>query len=95
MPKINDTDFIEINHQHGWGIAVNKYLNEYSIISARRNANGDIWPDWVYLQDFDKDGTRIPGKTRPMGVTLGLKPKAIQTLEQLIMMIEGRTQRKE
>ena len=90
MPKISEDKFIETNEKYGNGFAVDIYKNEYSIIEAKRNKAGDIWGEWCYPQVFE-DGERGPGKkTRPVKITLGLKEQAIQRLEQLIMMIEGR-----
>jgi hypothetical protein len=90
MPKINEDKFIEVNSTYGSGVAVSIYKNEYSLVSATKNKEGDIWADWCFLQNF-VDGKRIPSeKTIPVKITLGLKEQAIQRLEQLLSIIEGR-----
>ena len=90
MPKINEGKFIEINEKYGEGVAVDIYGKEYSLVSARRNKAGEIWTEWCYPQKFE-DGKRVPGeKSIPVRICFGLKEQAVQRLEQLIFMIEGR-----
>jgi len=91
MPKINEADYIETNEQYSRGIAIDRYKNEISIVSADKNKDtGDIWPNWCYPQKR-ANGENVPGeKAIPMKLRLGLKEQAIQRLEQLIMVIEGR-----
>ena len=92
MPKLDESKFISTNEKYGDGIAVDIYKEEYSIVAARKNDKGDIWPNWVFPQKY-VDGKHIPGeKAFPMKLSLGLKEQAIQRLEQLIMVIEGRDQ---
>lgn len=90
MPKISEDKFIEVNEKWGQGIAIDKYNNEYSIVSARKNQNDEIWMEWGYPQKY-KDGKNIPNeKAIPWKVPLGVKEQALQYLEKLIFIIEGR-----
>jgi len=90
MPKIDEGKFIEVNSRYGEGVAVDIYGKEYSLVSAKKNKSGEIWAEWCYPQKYE-DGKRVPGdKGIPVKICLGLKEQAIQRLEQLILIIEGR-----
>ena len=90
MAKINEKDFIEVNVTYGEGVAVDRYGAEYSLITARRNKDGEIWGVWCYPQAY-RDGEWVPGQTAiPVHIVLGVKQQAIQRLEQLIAIVEGR-----
>lgn len=91
MAKIEENNFIQTNEQYGDGIAIDTYKDEYSLVAAKKNTKtGDIWASWGYPQ-IREDGENVPGKKCiPWKLNLGLREQAIQRLEQLIMLIEGR-----
>lgn len=87
MGNIEPKDFIETNEKYGSGIAVNRYKNEVSIVMARQDKDGQIWMDWGYLK---KSKNETSDKPIPWRLNLGLQEQAVQILEKLIYMIEGR-----
>ena len=87
MGNIDNDKFIELDETKGRGIAISIYKNEYGIVSASKTKSGEIWMDWCY--PASKNGPS--DKRFPLKITLGLKEQAVQLLEKLIYMIEGRT----
>lgn len=88
MGNVDEKHFIELNEKYGDGIALNQYNNEYSIVQARKSQDGDIWMEWCH--PAKKDG---PGEKKfPLKVSLGMKEQAVQILEKIIYMIEGRSE---
>jgi len=85
MGNVDADKFIQTNEQYGDGIAVNIYKNEYSLVAARKNGD-DIWMEWVYPARQDGPGE----KKFPLKLSLGMKAEAVQKLEKLIFLIEGR-----
>ena len=86
MGNIDEKDFLQTNEQYGDGIAINIYKNEYSLVAAKKNGE-DIWMEWCY----PKRGKGPSEKQIPMKISLGVKAEAIQKLEKILAMIEGRT----
>ena len=90
MAKIQEDKFIQTDEDKGYGIAVDEYNGTYSLALARKNDKGDVWQEWSFTQMYS-DGKHVPAdKAYPTRMRLGTKEQAIQRLEQLIMMIEGR-----
>ena len=87
MGTITEQDFIMTNEKYGDGIAINRYKNEVSIVMAKKDKDGQIWMGWGHLKT-GKD--KISDKSMPWRINLGFQDQAVQILEKLIYMIEGR-----
>jgi len=92
---IDPKNFIMTHEKYGRGIAVEEYKNEYGICSAvKPRDDGRVFAEWVYPQGR-QDGKNVPkDKAIPFRIQLGVKEQAIQILEKLIYMIEGRSDSK-
>jgi hypothetical protein len=88
MGNVNEKDFILLDQKYGTGVCIDRFKNEYSICLARKTAAGDIWKLWGFPQGKDKEPV---GKSIPWRITFGFREQAIQYLEKLIFMIEGRS----
>ena len=91
MGNVDEKDFFLLNPKYGEGVCIDRYKNEYSLCLATKIPSGDIWKRWCFPQ-VDKQPS---DKAIPMRITFGFKEQAIQYLEKLIYMIEGRTERRD
>ena len=90
MGKVPEDSFISTDAENGYGIALEKYQNDYSLVLAKKNANtGDVWQEWSYPQSYE-DGTRVPNdKAYPTRLKLGIKEQSLQRLFEFSSMIWG------
>ena len=71
--------------KYGDGIMVSKYGDNYSLIAARESKNGGtVYKDWAFPQDRDK---QPKAKAIPMGVRLGNRNHAIDTLRRALQVL--------
>lgn len=86
MAMIDESDFFAEDDKFGRGIAINEHNGEWSLITAKRNKAGEIWPEFAFPQ-VSRD---TPSKVAiPMGLPRMSKTILIAVLEDIVDNLKG------
>lgn len=79
---MEDKYFVENNDsEYGEGVLLDEYHGNWSLVSARKGGDGEIYMQWCYPQDKDR---KPRNKSIPWKINFGSKPNAEAILRYLL-----------
>lgn len=78
---IANSDYKETDGKYQRGVALDTYGDKFSMVSAGRGKDGNIYATWIYHQKRVNDSWEANEKSSPLKVELGETPEqALDTL---------------
>ncbi|MBW2598570.1 MAG: hypothetical protein JRC60_00355 [Deltaproteobacteria bacterium] len=76
--------FHETDTEKGYGVELEEYNGLFSLRKAQRGKDGEIYPMWCYLSQYEDGEKKISEKPTTLSVRLGNREEATEIITKCL-----------